>query len=114
MKQCGLKSSRVRKYRATTDSRHKFAISPNLLERDFCVDEIGKVWVSDITYIPLSHGFCYFTSILDLADRKIVGWSLSKTLKASDTVIKAWHHARSRRNIKDGFIFHSDRGGVSH
>lgn len=110
MKQCGLRSNRSRKFRATTDSKHKFAISPNLLERDFCSDEIGKVWVSDITYIHLGYRFYYFTCILDLADRIIVGWSLSKTLKASDTIIKAWHHARSRRNIKDGFIFHSDRG----
>lgn len=110
MKQCGLKSNRARKFRATTDSKHRFEISPNLLERDFSADEIGKVWVSDITYIPLGYRFYYFTCILDLADRKIVGWSLSKTLTASDTIIKAWYHARSRRNIKDGFIFHSDRG----
>ena len=110
MNQCGLRSNRARKFRATTDSNHQFKISPNRLKRKFCADEIGKVWVSDITYIPLGYRFYYFTCIIDLADRKIVGWSLSKTLKASDTIIKAWHHARSRRIIKDGFIFHSDRG----
>lgn len=110
MKRHGIRSKRSKKFRATTDSRHGFKISPNLLKRNFTVHEIGKVWVSDITYIPLGNRFCYFTSIIDLADRKVVGWSLSETLKATDTVISAWHHARSRRDIKPEFIFHSDRG----
>ncbi len=110
MSRVGLQSKRTRKYRVTSDSKHPFALSPNLVQRNFSVQEMGKVWVSDITYIPLGSGFCYFTSIMDLADRKIVGWSLSKSLKTTDTVMKAWHHARSRRNIKKGFIFHSDRG----
>lgn len=110
MKRSGLESKRSRRFKITTDSRHKFTVSPNLLDRDFHAHAIGERWVSDITYISLKERFCYLTTIMDLADRKIVGWSLSKTLSAQDTVIRAWHHARSRRNIKDGFIFHSDRG----
>lgn len=110
MKQSGLRSKRSKRFKTTTDSKHKFPISPNLLDRNFSVDEIGKVWVSDITYIDLEGEFYYLTTIMDLADRKVVGWSLSQTLNARDTVIRAWHHVRSRRNIKEGFIFHSDRG----
>ena len=50
------------------------------------------------------------TSIIDLADRKIVGWSLSEDMTTQNTVMKAWINARKTRNISDGFIFHSDRG----
>jgi transposase InsO family protein len=52
----------------------------------------------------------YLTMIMDLADRKIVGWALSDDMGVENTVIKAWYHARRTRAITDGFIFHSDRG----
>ncbi len=110
MRRMGLRSVLSKKFRITTDSKHKYSISPNLLNREFEVDQLGKVWVSDITYIPHKDKFYYFTSILDLADRKVVGWSLSNTMRTQDTVIPAWNHARSRRDIKPDFIFHSDRG----
>jgi putative transposase len=47
---------------------------------------------------------------LDLADRKIVGWALSSTMKAIDTVIPAWKMAQKNRIIASELIFHSDRG----
>ena len=52
----------------------------------------------------------YLTVILDLADRKVVGWSVSKGMKVEETTLRAWYRARSKRAIKDHLIFHSDRG----
>ncbi|MFT6138529.1 MAG: transposase InsO family protein [Salibacteraceae bacterium] len=52
----------------------------------------------------------YLTTIIDLADRKIVGWSLSKDMTTENTPLKAWCNARDTRSIQNGFIFHSDRG----
>lgn len=48
--------------------------------------------------------------ILDLADRKIVGWSLSSTMRAEDTTLPAWKMAVNNRKPKNDIIFHSDRG----
>ena len=48
--------------------------------------------------------------IIDLADRKVVGWSLSQTLKTSQTVIPAWKMAITNRPVKQHLLFHSDRG----
>ena len=48
--------------------------------------------------------------MLDLADRKIVGWALSEDMTVENTVYKAWVKARKNREISDDFIFHSDRG----
>lgn len=57
MQKAGIRSKLTKKYRvATTDSKHGFFIAPNLLDRDFKVGRIGKVWVSDITYIPTAQG----------------------------------------------------------
>lgn len=48
--------------------------------------------------------------ILDLFDRKVVGWALSKSLAAEATVLPAWHMATTNRSITDDLLFHSDRG----
>ncbi len=111
MRSEGIRSIVHRKFRVvTTDSNHDYKVSDNLVNRNFKVFEPGKVWVSDITYIRTDQGWLYLTIIMDLFDRKIIGWSLSKTLKAKDTVINAWKMALINRPIKNRLIFHSDRG----
>ena len=111
MKKAGIRSKMTKKYRvSTTDSNHGFHIAPNLLDRDFKVGEIGKVWVSDITYIPTAQGWLYLTTVIDLGDRKVIGWALSITMKAVDTTVAAWKMAVINRPITSNLIFHSDRG----
>jgi len=110
MQQMGIRSQAKRKYVTTTDSNHDYKISPNILNRNFNVKELGKVWVSDITYIRCKEKWVYLTTVIDLADRKVVGWSLSEDMTVENTVYKAWIKARKNREISDSFIFHSDRG----
>jgi transposase InsO family protein len=110
MKEMGLKSVLKRKYVVTTDSKHTFPIAKNELDRDFSSLKLGKKWVSDITYVRVNDDWNYLTTIIDLADRKVVGWSLSEDMTTQNTIMKAWLSARNNRNIIDGFIFHSDRG----
>jgi len=110
MKEMGLKSVLRRKYVITTDSNHSFGISENKLNRAFDSSKLGQKWVSDITYIRVNNDWNYLTTIIDLADRKVVGWSLSEDMTTENTIMKAWLHARSNRSISTGLIFHSDRG----
>ena len=110
MKKAGLRSKTVKRFKVTTDSKHHYRVVENLLNRDFKADRLSKVWVSDITYIATGQGWLYLTIILDLADRKVIGWSLSRTLKARETVIPAWNMAVTNRPVVDSLIFHSDRG----
>ena len=110
MKKANIHARRKKRFKATTDSRHRFPVAPNLLNREFKVDELGKVWVSDITYIRTLEGWLYLTVIIDLCDRKVIGWSISNTLKTSETVIPAWEMAVINRPLNDYLIFHSDRG----
>lgn len=99
-----------RKYKNTTDSKHGLQVSPNILNRKFTVTELGRVWVSDITYIRVRNSFLYLTTIIDLADRMVVGWNLSNNMTDEDTVIAAFKKAVKNRPIVPGLIFHSDRG----
>lgn len=110
MKKQNLVSIRRKKFRSTTDSKHNYPVVENKLNRDFSVKETGRVWVSDITYVRTRQGWLYLTVILDLADRKVVGWAMSNSLKAYDTSIAAWKMATKRRPITQELIFHSDRG----
>ena len=65
---------------------------------------------ADAAYIKTTQGWLCLTINLGLADRKIIGWSLSSTMKAVDTVIPAWKMAQKNRSITTKLIFHSDRG----
>ncbi len=110
MRAAGICSKIVRKFRVTTDSKHDYPIVENKLNRDFKTQRVGQVWVSDITYIWTNQGWLYLTIIMDLADRKIIGWALSNSLKIDQTVIPAWRMAVINRPIEEDLIFHSDRG----
>ena len=107
MRELGLKSVLSKKFRVcTTDSNHQFPIADNVLGRNFKSLEIGEKWVSDITYIKIANKWGYLTTILDLADRRIVAWILSDDMTTENTVYKAWILARKNRNITNNHIFH--------
>jgi putative transposase len=111
MRSEGLKSIICKKFRgATTDSRHNLPVAENHLNRDFTASAPSQKWVSDITYVPTTQGWVYLTIVMDLYDRKIIGWSLSTSMTTQATVIAAWKMASRNRPVKKGTIFHSDQG----
>lgn len=110
MKKLAIRSRHKKKFRITTDSKHNFRLSPNLLKREFSVEETGKVWVSDITYIKIKEGWRYLTVVMDLADRQVIGWSIANSMHTGKTVIPAMKMAITNRRPKENMIFHSDRG----
>lgn len=92
----------------TTDSKHDFAVYPNLLE-ELTVDNINQVWTADITYIRIENGFVFLAVIIDLYSRKVIGWQISKKIDRNLT-LDALKMAIVRRNPPRGVIHHSDRG----
>lgn len=110
MKQMGLRSNLSKRFKVTTDSSHDYKVAPNLLNRDFHREEPAVACVSELTYVPVVHGFIYLTVVLDLFDRKPIGWSISNGMSASETVIPAIIMAGRNRKFTNGMIFHSDRG----
>ena len=109
LKRQNLRPVYKRPYRVTTDSAHNKPIAPNVLDRRFDGWRVNEAWVADITYIATGEGWLYLAVIMDLASRRIVGWSMSERIKA-DLVCQALKSAYWRRKPSAGLIMHSDRG----
>jgi putative transposase len=99
---------RRRKYMLTTDSRHRFAVYPNLAA-DLRLSGINQLWIADITYIRLESEFVYLAVVLDAFSRRVIGWALDRTLESKLT-LAALRMALSRRHVSSGLVHHSDRG----
>ena len=110
MKKENIRSKVKKKYVITTDSKHSFTVAPNLVNRNFVTETPGEVWVSDITYVRTMQGWLYLTVVIDLFDRKVIGWSLSTHLDVLHTSIPALKMALKNRMKDPKLIFHSDRG----
>lgn len=110
MKQAGIRAVHARKFVVTTDSKHTYPVVENKLNRNFSAQKAAQVWVSDITYIKTGTGWLYLTVVLDLFDRKAIGWALSSDMSAENTSIAAWKMAADNRPVSEQLIFHSDRG----
>jgi putative transposase len=105
----GLRPVYKRPYRVTTDSSHSLPVALNTLDRRFDNWLPNRAWVADLTYIATAEGWLYLAVIMDLASRRIVGWSMSERMKAG-LVCEALRLAYGSRRPPDGLLLHSDRG----
>lgn len=94
----------------TTNSRHNFRRYPNLI-KGVAIARPNQVWVSDMTYLALTRGFVYMSLVTDAYSRKIVGWSVHKSLQTEGPLLalkKALRTIMGKENLN--LIHHSDRG----
>jgi putative transposase len=110
MRENGWRSKVVRKYKATTNSKHNLPVADNILNREFTAEHPNQKWVSDITYVWTDEGWLYVAGILDLYGREVIGWSMGERM-TKDLVIQCLIQARTRRRNPKGVLLHSDRGG---
>lgn len=112
MRKENLRSIVKKKFKVTTDSSHSYPVVENTLMQNFKATEYGQVWVSDLTYIRTNEGWLYLTTVIDLFDRKVIGWALSDRMKAMCTSIAALRMALVNRPLDKNkkLTFHSDRG----
>ncbi|HEC1276102.1 TPA: IS3 family transposase, partial [Campylobacter jejuni] len=109
MKELGLRSRTVKKYKATTNSKHNLPVQENVLNREFNPSAPNKAWVADITYIPTDEGWLYLASIMDLYSRKIVGFHMDERM-TKELVLTALDRAHSQQRPCEEVLHHSDRG----
>ena len=109
MKLNGLKAVYRRAYRVTTCSEHTKPVALNVLDRNFKQRHVDRAWVTDITYVRTGEGWLYLAAVLDLASRRIVGWSMAPRMPAK-LVCDALAMGYSRRRPAPSLIVHSDRG----
>ena len=109
MRENGIWGRIRRRFRHTTDSRHKLPIAPNLLGQNFTATAPNQAWVGDITYIWTAQGWAYLAVLLDLYSRRVVGWALRKSLHR-ELAVSALKHALICRKPPLGLVHHTDRG----
>jgi len=109
MRENGWKSRVIKKYKATTNSKHNLPVAENILDRDFTTEKPNEKWLSDITYVATDEGWLYLACILDLHGRDVVGWSMDERMK-KNLVIDALKQAKMRRGNPKGVLAHSDQG----
>ena len=109
MHELRLRAKGNRKFKRTTDSDHKYATSPHLLNRQFTATQPNQVWVGDITYIRTDEGWLYLAVILDLYSRQVVGWQMSARIDCT-LVCDALQSAILTRGQPEGVMVHSDQG----
>lgn len=105
MKILDLQAKKVVRKRRTTNSEHSFPRYPNLVE-PLVVQRPDEVWVADITYIRLKHGFVYLAVLMDVFTRAIRGWHLDRSLDQNLT-LTALQKALQNHCPE---IHHSDQG----
>ena len=106
MKENGIRAHVRKKFKRTTESRHSYPASANLLING---NKNDRVWASDITFIPTRQGWMYVSAIMDIGTRKIIGLSIKDRL-TQDLTTDALMQAVKRQRPSKGLIHHSDRG----
>lgn len=109
MRQMGLRAHWVKPYIQTTRNSDFSESLQNILGERFNPEKPNTVWCTDITYIWTRTGFVYLTSIMDLYSRRIIAWTLSRTMDVS-CVVDTVNRAKARRPIDQPLLIHSDRG----
>ena len=84
-------------------------VKPDLLKRNFNTDKPNKVWDTDVTYLIYKGARAYLSTIIDLYDRKVVAYKISK-YNDNKLVMDTLNEAISKRKDVHGLILHSDQG----
>jgi len=111
MKKADIKSKMARKFVITTDSKNTMEPAPDLLQRQFVVDQQDKAWVSDTTFIATREGWLYLAVVLELFSRQVIGWAMG-TNNDAVLVQDALTMAIWRRGEVKDVIVHSDQGST--
>lgn len=104
----GLRCKQKRKFKATTNSRHAFAVAENLLNETFAPTRPNQAWVTDITYVMTDEGWLYLAEVKDVFTCELAGYAMGPRMTQDLTEQALWRAVRSERPAP-GLIHHSDR-----
>ena len=109
MNKYNLKAKYVQRKRKQSYKRIESNVKPNLVKRKFNVDAPNIIWTTDITYLIFKQKRAYLSTILDLYDRKVVAYQISK-FNNINIVTDTLNQAIAKRKDVSGLIIHSDQG----
>jgi len=103
MRLMGLEAIYPKPRLSTPDRQHK--VYPYLL-RDLKIERPNQVWSTDLTYVPMKHGFMYLAAVLDWYSRYVIAWRLSNTLDG-EFCLEMLEEALSKGKPE---VFNTDQG----
>lgn len=109
MAKYNIKPEYIRRIRPSTYKRIEENVKPNLVKRQFNVSKRNRIWVTDITYLIFGNKRAYLSTILDLYDRRVVAYKISKTNNIP-LVINTLNEAIAKTKDVRNLILHSDQG----
>lgn len=109
MKQLGLAAKRPKKPHYYTMGKER-PTTPNLLKRAFNPTDMNTHWVGDITFIRSHQGWSYLATVMDLGNREIIGYAVSKTPDAQLAKQALTNAIAQHQPTTKGLMFHSDQG----
>ena len=110
MKKYNIQAEYIRKAKIKyKNKRIEDNVQPNLLNRNFNTDMLNKVWDTDVTYLIFKGSRAYLSTIIDLYDRHVVSYVISKTNDLK-LVIDTLNQALTKEKDVHGLIIHSDQG----
>ena len=105
----GIRCKQKKKFKATTDSRHKLPVAENVLAQQFTATAPNQAWVTDITYISTGEGWLYLAGHKDLFSGEIVGYAMGERM-TKNLVNQSLLRAVTNKRPQVGLLIHSDRG----
>lgn len=108
-KKLGIRCKQVKRFKATTDSKHNLPVAENLLNQQFEVSKPNAAWLSDITYVPTDEGWLYLAGHKDIFNGEIVGYAMGPRMTKNLISQSLFRAVAAKRSVK-GLIHHSDRG----
>ena len=109
MKKYYLKPEYIKRIRPNNYKRIEENVQPNILKRNFKANNPNQKWTTDITYLIFKNKRLYLSTILDLYDRKVVAYQISK-YNDINIVLNTLNEAIAKRKDVSGLILHSDQG----
>ena len=109
MTKYNIKPAYMKRIKHNIYKRIESNVKPNLVKRNFNTDKENQIWTTDITYLIYNGKRAYLSTILDLYDRKIVAYRISK-FNDLKLVIDTLNKAIAKRKDVHGLIIHSDQG----
>jgi transposase InsO family protein len=109
MRENGMYPQLVKKFKPYSRTKSPGRYSPDYVRQQFKTEGFNKVWAGDITYIRTKLGWVYLSIVMDLHNREIIGYSVSKEMNA-ELVRRSLGNAIFQKDGVQGTIFHSDRG----
>jgi transposase InsO family protein len=101
---------RGKPWRTTTSDPHARR-RPDLVQRDFTAERPNELWIADFSYLRCWEGVVFFSFVVDVFSRKVVGWQFAAHMRTT-LVLDALRMALStRERVQEvRLIHHSDRG----